>query len=91
MCDGCVLIDVSRLNRVSVDVAAAVAVSGVGISMLSYDNQTVNAVGLLSPSGICPSVGMAGFVQGGGIGCVQPSAVVFMRVLARCLPHAPCI
>lgn len=68
VCDGCIVIDLSLLSRVDVDTAARMAVAQAGVRMLQYDNMTVNAHGLLSPSGICPSVGLAGFVQGGGIG-----------------------
>jgi FAD/FMN-containing dehydrogenase len=68
VCSGCILVDVSRLNTITVDTDAAMSVAGAGISMLAYDNATVGTVGLISPSGICPSVGLAGFVQGGGIG-----------------------
>lgn len=68
MCNGCMVIDVSQLKSLQVDTSSNLAVAQVGIQMLDYDTLTVNTSGLLSPSGICPSVGLAGFVQGGGIG-----------------------
>ena len=68
VCDGCLVLDVSAgWGGVAVDAAAATAVVGAGATMAALLNATVPR-GLLAPTGSCSSVGVAGFVLGGGIG-----------------------
>ena len=69
-CDGCLVLDVSRgaLATVTVvDAAAGLVRAGAGASVGALLNASV-AAGLLLPLGSCSSVGLAGFVLGGGIG-----------------------
>jgi FAD/FMN-containing dehydrogenase len=68
VCAGCLVLDVSAgWGGVAVDAAAATAVVGAGATMAALLNATV-PLGLLAPTGSCSSVGVAGFVLGGGIG-----------------------
>ena len=76
VCDGCVVVDVSNLNAVAVDTTNMLTVAGVGTKLLEYDNATIAASSVMSPTGICPSVGLAGFVMGGGIGYVYRSTAM---------------
>ncbi|MGA2432020.1 MAG: FAD-binding oxidoreductase [Acidimicrobiales bacterium] len=64
--DGLV-IDVSRMNGVSVDTAANTARVGAGAKLIDVYNVIGNA-GRLLPGGSCPTVGIAGLALGGGIG-----------------------
>ncbi len=65
-CDGLV-IDVSRLNGVSVDTGSNTAVIGAGALLIDVYNE-VGANNRLLPAGSCPTVGIAGLALGGGIG-----------------------
>lgn len=61
------LLDVSRLNRVSVNASAGTATIGGGAHLI--DVYTVLAQdGLVIPAGSCPTVGIAGLTLGGGVG-----------------------
>ena len=61
-----VIVDVSRMNRVSVDDHRRAAV-GAGARLIDvYERLWQN--GLTVPAGTCPTVGIAGLVLGGGIG-----------------------
>ncbi len=57
------------------------SVAGVGATLAEYDNATIHDNNVMSPTGICPSVGVAGFVMGGGIGCVDFSPPLFSACL----------
>ena len=62
--DGMV-IDVSRINSVYVDPAARTATIGAGARFETI-NAVLNSYKLHLPGGICPDVGVAGYMQGGG-------------------------
>ena len=64
--DGLV-IDVSRMNAITVDTTANVARVGAGAKLIDVYNVIGNA-GRLLPGGSCPTVGIAGLALGGGIG-----------------------
>jgi FAD/FMN-containing dehydrogenase len=64
--DGLV-IDVSRMSRISVDTSANTARVGAGAELIDVYNVIGNA-GRLLPGGSCPTVGIAGLALGGGIG-----------------------
>jgi hypothetical protein len=65
-CDGLV-IDVSRMNGVSVDTNANTARIGAGAQLIDVYN-VIGSHGRLLPGGSCPTVGIAGLTLGGGIG-----------------------
>jgi len=61
------VIDVSRLDSVSVDAAGKTATVGAGARLIDvYDRLWSRHVAI--PAGTCPSVGVAGLALGGGIG-----------------------
>jgi FAD/FMN-containing dehydrogenase len=61
------VIDVSQMNRVTVDAAAATATVGSGTRLIDmYD--ALAARGVAVPGGSCPTVGVAGLALGGGVG-----------------------
>lgn len=62
--DGVVL-DVSRMNQVQV--GASTVVAGAGTQLVDATN-ALAPQGLLLAGGLCPTVGLGGFIQGGGIG-----------------------
>lgn len=62
-----IVIDVSRLDGVSVDAAGKTATVGAGARLIDvYDKLWSRRVAI--PAGTCPSVGVAGLALGGGIG-----------------------
>jgi len=61
-----IVLDVSRMNTVSVDAGSGTAIVGAGARLI--DVYAVLAQdGLLLPAGTCPTVGIAGLTLGGGI------------------------
>jgi FAD/FMN-containing dehydrogenase len=64
--DGLV-IDVSRMNTVTVNTTTNVATVGAGAKLIDVYNE-VGARNRLLPGGSCPTVGIAGLALGGGIG-----------------------
>jgi hypothetical protein len=64
--DGLV-IDVSRMNAITVDTSANTATVGAGAKLIDVYN-VIGAKGRLLPGGSCPTVGIAGLALGGGIG-----------------------
>src|SRR5215472_18382925 len=61
------VVDVTRMSRVSVDVGARTARVGAGTLLIDlYDR--LSAYGLAVPGGSCPTVGVAGLALGGGVG-----------------------
>ena len=64
--DGLV-IDVSRMNAITVDTGANIATIGAGAKLIDVYN-TVGSHERLLPGGSCPTVGIAGLALGGGIG-----------------------
>jgi FAD binding domain/Berberine and berberine like len=64
--DGLV-IDVSRMNDISVDTTSNIATVGAGAKLIDVYN-VMGAHDRLLPGGSCPTVGIAGLALGGGIG-----------------------
>jgi FAD/FMN-containing dehydrogenase len=60
------IVDVSRLHAVSVAANGRTA-TGAGAHLLAVDTALANR-GRMIPAGTCPTVGIAGLAQGGGIG-----------------------
>ncbi len=64
------VVDVSRMNQVTVNTAAKTASVGAGAVLIDvYDQLAKN--GVTVPAGLCPTVGIAGSTLGGGIGVVS--------------------
>jgi FAD/FMN-containing dehydrogenase len=61
------VIDVSRLNSITIDAANRLAMVGPG-ARLSHLASELSEMGLHVPVGICPDVCVGGFMQGGGYG-----------------------
>ena len=66
-CDGGVVIDLSRLDKIAVAPAAARVSCGPGVRVYQANEATVKH-GLALPLGICGDVGVAGLTLGGGYG-----------------------
>ncbi len=64
-CDGGVLIDLRRLNTVTVDSRRRVARVGAG-ARVGELLEALQPLGLATPTGGCPDVGVAGLTLGGG-------------------------
>jgi hypothetical protein len=69
-CDNGVLIDLSRMNHVTVDVATRVARADGGALTINLDAATQRA-GLATTAAGCPTVGLAGLTLGGGEGLLM--------------------
>ena len=67
VCDGGLVIDLSRMRRVEVDTERMFARSDGGATWLDFDSAT-QAFGLVTPGGVVVSTGVAGLSLGGGIG-----------------------
>ena len=67
MCDGGLVIDLSRMKRVEVDAGKRVARAEAGALVRDLDEAT-QRFGLATTSGGCPTVGVAGLTLGGGEG-----------------------
>ncbi len=67
VCDGGVVIDLSRMNRVEVDADKRVARAQAGALVRDLD-QATQRFGLATTSGGCPTIGIAGLTLGGGEG-----------------------
>jgi hypothetical protein len=61
------VIDVSRLNSITVNTRSNVTTIGAGALLIDIYNALGNA-GRLLPGGSCPTVGIAGLALGGGVG-----------------------
>src|SRR5215469_2673345 len=61
------VVDVTRMKDVSVDVAAGTATVGAGARLIDV-YAALATHGLIVPAGSCPTVGIAGLTQGGGLG-----------------------
>ncbi len=71
VCDGGLVIDLSRMKRVAVDVDKRVARADAGCLVGDLDEAT-QRFGLATPMGTCPTVGIAGLTLGGGEGALMP-------------------
>ncbi len=69
-CDGGMVIDLSRMNHVSVDEMAHVAHVEGGATLADMDKAT-QAVSLVVPAGAVSNTGIAGLTLGGGIGWLR--------------------
>jgi len=67
VCDGGVVIDLSRMNRVEVDPGKGVATAE-AVALVRDLDQATQRYGLATTSGGCPTVGIAGLTLGGGEG-----------------------
>jgi FAD/FMN-containing dehydrogenase len=70
VCDGGVVIDLSRMNHAEVDAAKRVARAQAGCLVRDVDKAT-QQFGLATTMGGCPTVGIAGFTLGGGEGLLM--------------------
>jgi hypothetical protein len=70
VCDGGVVIDLSRMNQVKVDVGKRVARADAG-SLVRDMDQATQRFGLATTMGGCPTVGIAGLTLGGGEGLLM--------------------
>ena len=66
-CDGGVIVDLAKLDAVSVDPRARTITCGGGVRVWQA-NEAGAKHGLALPLGICPDVGVSGLTLGGGIG-----------------------
>jgi FAD/FMN-containing dehydrogenase len=62
-----VVVDVTRMNAVTVNLAAGTATIGAGARLVDVD-QALFQQGVMVPAGSCPTVGIAGLTLGGGHG-----------------------
>jgi FAD/FMN-containing dehydrogenase len=67
VCDGGLVIDLSRLRGATIDPAARIARVQPGATWADLDHET-QAFGLAVPGGLVSMTGVAGFTLGGGIG-----------------------
>ncbi|WP_162460758.1 MULTISPECIES: FAD-binding oxidoreductase [unclassified Mycolicibacterium] len=65
--EGGLLLDLSGLKKIEIDVAARVATVEPGVRVAELE-RALAAEGLYFPFGHCPTVGVTGFVLGGGYG-----------------------
>ena len=67
ICDGGIVIDLSRMKGVRVNPASQTARAQPGVLWKEFDCET-QAFGLATPGGVISSTGIAGFTLGGGLG-----------------------
>ena len=65
-----VVIDVGAMNAIQVDASAGTATIGAGAKLVDIYDQLASQ-GICIPSGSCPTIGIAGITQGGGVGVVD--------------------
>jgi hypothetical protein len=70
--NGCILIDVRQLKRVSINAAASTAVLGSGLN-LGQVYVHLDDHGFTLPGGTCATVGLGGITLGGGLGVLARS------------------
>ena len=67
VCDGGMMIDLSPMKSVRIDPAARVALVEPGVTLGEFDREA-QAFGLMTPTGINSTTGIAGLTLGGGFG-----------------------
>jgi FAD/FMN-containing dehydrogenase len=67
VCDGGIVIDLSRMKRVEVDPARRLVRAGAGLNLGEFDRAT-QAFGLATTMGVNTDTGIAGLTLGGGFG-----------------------
>ncbi len=67
VCDGGLVIDLSRMRSARVDPAKRTARAGGGVTWGDFDHET-QVFGMATTGGIVPTTGIAGLTLGGGIG-----------------------
>ena len=67
VCDGGLVIDLSRMKKINIDAGARTARAGAGLTWGEFDNAS-HAYGLATTGGLVSSTGIAGLTLGGGIG-----------------------
>ncbi|NJD54823.1 MAG: FAD-binding oxidoreductase [Nitrospirae bacterium] len=67
VCDGGLVIDLSRMKKIDVDAGAMTARADAGLVWGEFDN-AAHAYGLATTGGLVSSTGIAGLTLGGGIG-----------------------
>jgi len=67
LCDGGLVVDLSRMKGIRVDPAKRVAQAQPGLTWGEFDHET-QAFGLATTGGLVSTTGIAGFTLGGGIG-----------------------
>jgi FAD/FMN-containing dehydrogenase len=67
VCDGGLMLDMSRMNNVSVDPARRIAIAEAGVTLGAFDAATAEH-GLATTLGVVSLTGLAGLTLGGGIG-----------------------
>ena len=67
VCDGGIVIDLSRMKGIRIDPARRTARAEPGLTWAEFDRET-QAFGLALPGGIQSTTGIAGFTVGGGFG-----------------------
>jgi hypothetical protein len=65
-----VVLDVTRMNSVTVDASGGIATVGAGAHLIDV-YAALAQEGLVLPAGSCPTVGIAGLTLGGGIGVLD--------------------
>ncbi|GIT34482.1 MAG: hypothetical protein Ct9H300mP4_08010 [Gammaproteobacteria bacterium] len=71
-CDGGIIIDLSRMRRVSIDLERKIATVEGGCHLHDLDSKSLPH-GLVCPAGVVSHTGIAGLTLGGGIGWLMRS------------------
>jgi FAD/FMN-containing dehydrogenase len=67
VCDGGIMLDMSRLKGIQIDPQRRIATAEPGLTLGDYDKATT-AQGFVTPMGIVSLTGIAGLTLGGGLG-----------------------
>ncbi len=71
VCDGGLVIDLSRMKRIEIDPTRRTARAEPGVTRAEFDREAQKH-GLVTPMGQCQDVGLGGLVLGGGEGALCP-------------------